>query len=147
MKPCPSCGRPAPLTVTPCPLTGAQVERCWACFDRNAVPPAVLRNTVNAIGWKQLPREIRQSVRVFDIEDYVTVPEYACRLASRQLAPCTPEQLAADEENAEAAYLVAKMKQVAVEPLPTPKPPRRFWRTAWQAALWCLGFEPARSAA
>ena len=144
---CETCGRQTPQrfynwsAIDP----NTQYRQCGVCASNNCESVTVITRVVNAVGWKEIHPTIRKAVRVYDMEQYITVPEWAKRLSHRQIAPCTPEELTTDEKNAEAAYLVEKMKQVAVEPLPTPNKPGRFWRTL-QFVLWCVGFEPARSA-
>jgi hypothetical protein len=75
------------------------------------------------------------------------LPELVAIVGRQQITvyrgTATLDELAAEE--AQLAHIVDTMRAVTRPPQITPTP-RRFWRTAGQFALWCLGFS-ARSAA
>ncbi len=85
---CAACRRDAPSPVLEPTLSVLDFrlhDLCPACIDHHAEPLNTLVRAVNTAGWKELPEEIRRAIRVFDMEEYVTVREWAERLSKRQL--------------------------------------------------------------
>jgi hypothetical protein len=108
---------------------------------------AVVVRVVNSQGWKELPKWQRIAARVYHAEQYLPVRTWAKLMARQQITvyrgTATLDELA--EEEAQLAHIVDTMRAVTRPPQITPTP-RRFWRTAGDFVLWCLGFS-ARSAA
>ena len=85
---CAACRREAPASI----LQPAQSmldhqfrDLCPACIEhRTEALPALVR-TINKAGWKELTDEIRRTIRVWDMEEYVTVPAWAERMSRQQL--------------------------------------------------------------
>jgi hypothetical protein len=147
MTPCPACGRPAYLIPKRSIMDGIERDLCATCQACNCQPMAVVVRVVNSQGWKELPKWQRIAARVYHAEQYLPVRTWAKLMARQQITvyrgTATLDELA--EEEAQLAHIVDAMKAVTRPPQITPTP-RRFWRTAGQFALWCLGFS-ARSAA
>ena len=85
---CAACRREAPASI----LQPAQSvldlqfrDLCPACIEhRTEALPALVR-TINKAGWKELTDEVRRTIRVWDMEEYVTVPAWAERMSRQQL--------------------------------------------------------------
>jgi hypothetical protein len=132
-------------------LDGVERDLCMSCQAMNAQPVAVVVRAVAAHGWGDLPQWKRMAARVWHSDSYMRVGDWARLMAHQSVTvyrgKATLDELA--EEEAQLARTLDAMKAAArtrPQRIQHPNPPRRFWRTAWQAALWCLGFEPARSA-
>lgn len=95
MSLCAACRREAPASILEATLSVLDFKmhsHCPACIDHRAEPLLVLIQTVNAAGWIDIPKEIRQAIRVYDMGEYVTVRTWAERLSKRQLVAQTPSQ-------------------------------------------------------
>ena len=85
---CAVCRREAPASI----LQRAQSmldfqirDLCPACIEHKAEAMPALILAVNKAGWKELTDEVRRTIRVWDMEEYVTVPVWAERMSRRQL--------------------------------------------------------------
>jgi hypothetical protein len=84
---CAACRREAPASI----LQPAQSmldfqirDLCPACIEHKAEALPALVRTVNKAGWRELTDEVRRTIRVWDMEEYVTVPVWAERMSRRQ---------------------------------------------------------------
>ncbi|MGH1478794.1 MAG: hypothetical protein ACRBM6_08740 [Geminicoccales bacterium] len=93
------------------------------------MPVADVVRAVNSTGWKEIPKPIRDAVRVYDLEEYVNVKTWAERMSHRQLVPCDPE----------ADALIDKMRDIRKQMDNRPPKPRHWWLTV----LSWLGLTPA----
>lgn len=85
---CAACRREAPASI----LRPAQSildfqirYLCPACIEHKAEAMPALIRAVKKAGWKELTDEVRRTIRVWDMEEYVTVPVWAERMSRRQL--------------------------------------------------------------
>lgn len=85
---CAACRREAPASILR-PVRSAldaQIrDLCPACIENKAEALPALVRTVNRAGWSELPASIRRSIRVWDIDTYVSVRAWAQRMSKQQL--------------------------------------------------------------
>jgi hypothetical protein len=151
---CETCGRPDDLVAVPSALDEYAYDQCRTCFENRCQDWRAIGNYLRTADWQDLADEIRRAITVWQDERYVPVLDGMKRLLRQQMVPRDPEppqppnatleEIA--EEEAQMAAMMEAMRAVTRPPQITPTP-RRFWRTAGQFALWCLGFGPARSKA
>ena len=117
---CAACCREAPASI----LHPAQSildlvirDLCPACIEHKAEAMSALVHTVNQAGWKALKDEVRRTIRVWDMEEYVTVPVWAKRMSRRQLViPKETEQPHLDPEDEVILQRLRKKQQELIMP-------------------------------
>ena len=134
---CAACRREAPASI----LQPAQSmldsqfrDLCPACIEHKAEALPALVRTVNKAGWKELTDEIRRTVRVWDMEEYVTVPAWAERMSRQQLVTLkeTEEPLSDPEDQALLERLRKKQQELATpKRQTTPQRKRQTKRSRW----------------
>lgn len=85
---CAACHREAPASILQPVQSRLDLQTrdlCPACIEQKAEALPALIRKVNKTGWKELTDDVRRSIRVWDMEEYVTVPVWAERMSSRQL--------------------------------------------------------------
>ena len=88
---------------------------CPACIEHKAEALTALVRTVNKAGWKELSDEVRRTIRVWDMGEYVTVLVWAERMSRRQVVTLKPAQeppLDPDDE-VQLQRMRKKLKEVA----------------------------------
>jgi len=86
---CSACRREAPASILKpvrSVLDAELRDLCPACIENKAEALPALVRTVNRAGWRELPAKVRRSIRVWDIDTYVTVRAWAERMSKQQLA-------------------------------------------------------------
>jgi hypothetical protein len=114
MKPCASCGRNGELQPQRSVLDNRHYDCCVSCIEHRAEPLAAVVRAVNQAGWRSFPRDTRRAIRVFDLEEYIRIPDWARRMSHRQLAMIRQEQ--------EDRELLATVKQHLAKPATAPEP-------------------------
>ncbi|MGI9491040.1 MAG: hypothetical protein ACR2QF_01300 [Geminicoccaceae bacterium] len=99
-------------------ITSEPFDVCVTCFEHQAEPVSVVIRAVNSFGWKEIPKEIREAIRVYDVPatslegEYVRVGVWAERASHRQVVPRQPNPFD-EKEEAEADSLLRKMQSVS----------------------------------
>ena len=140
---CAACRREAAASILEPVISVLDFEicdLCPACVDSNAEPIIAVIRTTNSAGWRQLPGEIRRSIRVFDMDEYVTVPVWAKRMSERQLVVAEkPKEPDLDPDD---TAVLRRMREIHNRMKRPVRPPRR---SNWMVAFITF-FVPGRLA-
>lgn len=117
---CAACRREAPTSVLKAVQSKLDFQirdLCPACIEHKAEALQALVRTVNKAGWKGLTNDIRRTIRVWDMEEYVTVPVWAERMSHRQLVTLKKtEEPVLDPEDEALLQRLRNKRQEAIPP-------------------------------
>lgn len=131
MKPCASCGRDGDLQPKRSALDHCTYNCCSVCIEYKAEPLTAVVHRVNGQGWCTIPPRLRRAIRIFDLEEYVSIPTWATRMSHRQVT--------LRRQNQEDQKILHAMKQRITHPPQSASPPSQPNRSQHLPILAWLG--------